>query len=70
MKQTVIKVEGMACGGCEKRVQNALNTIDGIKDVKADHNTGLVTVNSDESVSEDVMKETVEDIGFTVKGIQ
>ncbi len=70
MKQTVIKVEGIACGGCEKRIQNALGTITGIESVKADRNTGLVTVSSDESVSEDIMKETVEDIGFTVKGIQ
>lgn len=28
MKETIIKVEGMVCNGCENRVQNALKTIE------------------------------------------
>lgn len=66
MKETTIKVNGMMCAGCENRVQNALKTIDGIEEVKADHNTGLVTVTSKEEVSKNSMEEKIEDIGFQV----
>lgn len=67
MKKTIIKVEGMVCNGCENRVQNALKTIDGIESVVADHTKGIVTIESNEEVTENVMKEKIEDIGFEVK---
>lgn len=66
MKETIIKVEGMVCSGCENRVQNALKTIDGVESVNANHTTGTVIVTSKEEVSEKVMKEKIEDIGFEV----
>ena len=37
MKETIIKVEGMVCNGCENRVQNALKNIEGVENVVADH---------------------------------
>ena len=67
MKETIIKVEGMVCNGCENRVQNALKNIDGVENVVADHTTGTVTVTSKNEVEESVMKEKIEDIGFEVK---
>ncbi len=67
MKETIIKVEGMVCNGCENRVQNALKTIDGVESVVANHTDGTVTINSKEEVTENVMKEKIEDIGFQVK---
>ena len=67
MKETIIKVEGMVCNGCENRVQNALKNIDGVENVVADHTTGIVTVTSKNEVAESVMKEKIEDIGFEVK---
>ena len=67
MKETTIKVEGMVCNGCENRVQNALKTIDGVENVVANHNTGIVTITSNNEVAESVLKEKIEDIGFKVK---
>ena len=67
MKETIIKVEGMVCNGCENRVQNALKTIDGIENAVADHNKGTVTVTANSNVDEKTMKEKIEDIGFEVK---
>lgn len=66
MKETIIKIEGMVCGGCENRVINALKTIKGVKEVMADHKTGIVKVTVNEEVSETTMKEKIEDIGFEV----
>ena len=67
MKETIIKVEGMVCNGCENRVQNALKNIEGVENVVADHTTGTVTVTSKNEVEESVLKEKIEDIGFEVK---
>lgn len=67
MKETIIKVEGMVCGGCENRVQNALKTIEGVENVVANHTNGTVRVTSKDEVEVAVMKEKIEDIGFEVK---
>lgn len=66
MKETIIKVEGMVCNGCENRVKNALENIEGIEKAVADHTTGTVTVTSNDEVLESVMEEKIEDIGFEV----
>jgi len=67
MKETIIKVEGMVCNGCENRVQNALKTIEGVEIVVANHTNGTVTVTSKNEVAENIIKEKIEDIGFKVK---
>lgn len=67
MKETIIKVEGMVCNGCENRVQNALKTIDGVEKVVANHTNGTVALILKDEVKENVMKEKIEDIGFKVK---
>ena len=66
MKETIIKVNGMVCNGCENRVQNALQTIEGIEKVVADHTKGIVTITSKEEVEKSIMEEKIEDIGFEV----
>lgn len=67
MKEVVIKVEGMVCVGCENRVKNALQTLDGVNSVEASHENGIVKVNFDDSVDVNKIKEKIEDIGFEVK---
>lgn len=66
MKDINLKVEGMACGGCENRIQNSLSTIDGIKFVKANHETGDVKIKADESVSEELIKSKIEELDYKV----
>ena len=67
MKETILNVKGMVCGGCENRVKNALSQIEEIKSVEADFKTGIVKVNADEKVSKEEMEETVTDIGFEIE---
>ncbi len=66
MKEIIIKVQGMVCNGCENRVQNALKNIDGVENVVADHITGTVTITSNNEISENVLEEKIEDLGFEV----
>ena len=66
MKETNLIVNGMMCGGCESRVKNAIKNIEGVENVTADHNTGKVIIVSNNEVSEEIIKETLEDIGYEV----
>lgn len=61
----VIKIEGMHCGGCVKRVDAALNGIDGVS-AKVDLAAKCAVVELSAEVSDDVLREAVEDLGFEV----
>lgn len=65
MKETIIKVQGMACEGCENRIQNALKNMEGIEKVVANHKEGTVTVTANETLI-NMIKEKIEDLGFEV----
>lgn len=67
MKKNIIKVEGMVCGGCEKRVENALTALEGINKVKANHKKGTVEIYTENQLDEKIIKDKIEDIGFSVK---
>lgn len=67
MKEIIIKVNGMVCGGCENRVQNALRAIQGVENVIANHTNGTVTITAANDVEENIIKERIEDLGFEVK---
>ena len=64
MKKQVFTVEGMKCVHCEAKVEAALKALDGVKEVKADHDADNVTIEYDEaSVQPEQMKEAVDDLG-------
>lgn len=65
MKEFIIKVEGMACEGCERRIQNALKNMEGIENVVANRKEGIVTITA-ENIDMNKVKEKIEDIGFRV----
>ena len=67
MKELVFNVKGMMCKGCENRVENALKNIDGIEDVKADHNLEQVKVTLSKDVNKEQIINKIEDIGYEVK---
>lgn len=67
MKEILIKVEGMACSGCENRIQNALKTVDGVISVVANYGDGTVKVILNSEIEENILKEKIEDLGFDVK---
>ena len=66
MEEIVLKVNGMMCEGCENRVKNAVQNINGVESVIADHNTGKVVVTTNKEVPENIIIETLEDIGYEI----
>lgn len=65
MKEIILKVQGMACEGCENRIQKALKNMEGIENIVASHKEATVIVKANE-IDIDKIKEKIEDLGFTV----
>ena len=64
MKELLIRIDGMHCEGCEKRIQNALKNLKEIKKVIANYKKGTVNIILKKEISEVKIKEVIEDIGF------
>ena len=63
-----IKISGMSCTGCENRVENVLKNIENIESVNANYNTGIVEIETNDikNLDIDVIKETLEDLGYDI----
>lgn len=67
--EKVLIVEGMHCENCEIRVENALNRLDGVL-CKVNLKKKIATVAYSREVSDELLKETVEKLGYEVTSIQ
>lgn len=61
------KVEGMTCDHCKAKVENGLKDLDGVSEVIADRENNQVSIQSD-LVSDSLIKETVEKLGYRFAG--
>ena len=68
--EKVIIVEGMNCGHCEARVNEALKKVDGVLDAVANHDLNEVKLSLSKEVDENVLKEAVVNAGYDYKGIK
>lgn len=67
MDSKVLNVTGMHCASCVKRVELALDDLDGVESVKADFETGIVSVDFDPAkVSLVAIESAITAEGFTV----
>lgn len=69
MKKT-IRIEGMHCGNCTGRVEKALTALPGVESVEVSLEGKSATVVVDIFVTDDILKSTVEGLGFTVTAIE
>jgi len=63
---TKYKVSGMTCGGCVRSVTNAITARNANAKVEVDLPAGIVSIEGD--LSEDTVKDAVEDAGFEFGG--
>lgn len=61
-----INVSGMKCRGCETKVWNALNRIDGLSVTKANWKRGSVTYKAIRAIGQDEIKSAVEGAGYSL----
>lgn len=69
-KEMEIIVNGMMCAHCEAHTKEALEKIDGIVSAKADHEAGLVVLETSREVPEAELKAAVEGAGYEYGGIR
>ena len=67
--EKVLTVEGMHCENCQARVENAINRLDGVV-CKVNLKKKTATVSYSAEVSDALLKETVEKLGYTVTDIR
>ncbi len=65
MKKT-LTIEGMMCPHCEANVKKGLEAIDGVVCVTPDHKAKTAVVELTKDIPCDILKKTVEDLGYTV----
>ena len=63
-----IRISGLSCTGCENRVENVLKNIENVESVNANYNTGIVEIGTNDikNLDIDVIKETLEDLGYDI----
>ncbi len=67
MKKTFL-VNGMSCGHCKSMVENGLNAVNGVEIAEVNLEEKSVTIAMDDSVSTDIIKQTIESVGFDFMG--
>jgi len=63
-----IKIEGMSCNHCVMAVTKALQSIEGIENVKVSLEKGEATFDEKKSVDLAVIKEKIKKAGYSVVG--
>lgn len=67
MKELILKVSGMMCGGCENRIKNALSLIEGVQIEKISYVDGIVKLNVAETIENNEIEEIITDLGFDIE---
>ena len=68
MVEEVIIVDGMSCGHCKMRVENAVKALQGVSSAEVDLETNTVTVQYDRSKTErSQITDAIEAAGYSVR---
>ena len=65
--EKTLKIDGMMCPHCEAHVKQALETIPQVTSADVSHTAGTAVVHLNAAVSDDVLKQAVEEAGYSVK---
>ncbi len=66
-QRATLKVSGMSCAGCENAIKRALKQLNGVEEVAASHEEGMVNVTYDtDKATTDLFKQKIEALGYRV----
>ena len=66
--EITLKIDGMMCSGCEKRVRNALMALSGVTAAEVSHETGTAVVTTDGTVEKSALETAVLNQGYDIVG--
>ena len=65
-----IFINGMSCGHCSKRVEEALKSVNGVKSVKVSLEDKKADIILKNDVDNEILNNAVEDVGFEVVNVK
>lgn len=66
--KTVVKIGGMHCGNCKKRLEGFFTAIEGVKEAEVDLESASARIESESQLDLAFLKEEIEDMGFEFLG--
>lgn len=66
--EITLKIDGMMCSGCEKRVHNALMALSGVTAAEVSHEKGTAVVMTDGTVEKSALETAVLNQGYDIVG--
>ena len=66
----IINIEGMSCGHCVGRINQALSEVDGINEVVVNLEEKKAEVTLEKNVADEKLKSEIENLGFNVMEIK
>ena len=69
MIETVLKVEGMACGMCESHVNDTIRGKFPVKRVTSSHSRGETVILSESALDEQSLRDAIAATGYEVKAV-
>ena len=70
MIETIVKIDGMMCGMCESHICDHIRKNFNVKKVSASHSKGQAVILSDEAIPTELLKEKINETGYTVTDAQ
>jgi len=67
MKESIIQIKGMHCGGCEMLVEDALKDQSGVIKADVSYVRGAAVVLFDHTISENKLKSIIRNEGYGVQ---
>ncbi len=69
MIQTVLKIDGMACGMCESHINDTIRRNFAVKKVTSSHKKGECVIESEEPLSEAALHAAIDPTGYTLTSV-
>ncbi|QIB76499.1 heavy-metal-associated domain-containing protein [Halogeometricum borinquense] len=66
MQRRKIDITGMSCPGCERTVETALKSVDGVRRADANRESGTVEIVVEDDVSDDDLGDAIYSAGYEV----
>lgn len=66
----IIHVDGMSCQHCVNHVKSALESIQGVSNVKVNLDSNTAVIKSSTEISDSNIEEVIKEAGYEVKGIE
>ena len=70
MKQIELKVTGIKCGNCSKKIEDGLGNLENINSISVSVSEGTVKVEGQDNLSAMSVKKSIEELGFGVDAMK